>query len=152
MRVGSMNNNNPSIADLVNQGLGVIGIVLNAAEAYLLVEKIMVQAGKYSRAAYNNIKIIDKSIAGIKSFGKNLGYVGIGLNLAVVANSYINGNGITKSQLFDLGVGVVLGTLTVTNPVFLKGFGVYGLLDFQGVFKDLKQSLGGNDIVLRRDH
>lgn len=75
-----------------------------------------------------------------------------GVSTAVAAHSYINGNGVTASQIFDIGVGVALTALTVSNPVFLVGFGVYAALDAYGAFDDLKESVGGDTVVLKRDN
>lgn len=65
--------------------------------------------------------------------------------------NYAYGDGITASQAFDFAVTGVLTVLTVTNPVLLIGFGVYGILDAKGVFDGIKESLGGNTIILKRN-
>lgn len=88
---------------------------------------------------------------GLSKTAKNLGYAGLALNGIVIANSYVNGKGITASQMFDFGVAAILTIATVTNPVLLVGFGVYGLLDAAGVFSDLKEGLGGDTVVLKRN-
>jgi hypothetical protein len=84
----------------------------------------------------------------IAKVGRNLGYASLALNALNLVHSY-NSDGITASQAVDLAVGVGLSLLTITNPAFLIGFGVYGLLDAAGAFDGIKESLRGDTVIFK---
>lgn len=81
---------------------------------------------------------------------RKLGVAGLLISGGAAAYNYAYGDGITASQAFDFAVTGVLTVLTVTNPVLLIGFGVYGVLDAAGAFDVIKESLGGNTVILKR--
>jgi hypothetical protein len=69
---------------------------------------------------------------GLNRTSRELGVAGLLIAGGSAAYNYAYGDGITASQAFDFAVTGVLTALTVTNPVLLIGFGVYGVLDAAG--------------------
>lgn len=52
-------------------------------------------------------------------------------------------------QVADVAIAVGLAALTISNPVALVGFGIYGILDATGALDSIKNSLGGDTVILK---
>jgi hypothetical protein len=50
-----------------------------------------------------------------------------------------------------LGIAVALSFVAVSNPSGLVALGVYGFLDASGALDDLKESLGSETVILKRN-
>jgi hypothetical protein len=144
-------NGDYTLNDVVNYGLGTTGLVLNHVSGTLINERAAIVAGKYSRDAVQSVKLIDKSLDGLSRASRKFGVAGLFISGGSAAYNYAYGDGITASQAFDFAVTGALTLLTVTNPVLLVVFGVYGVLDAVGAFNGIKESLGGNSVILKRN-
>lgn len=139
-----------SLKDVVNYGLGLTGLVINSTVAKMQLRRNALAAGKFSKSALREINLIDKSVGMLNKTSQRLGIAGLFIVGGVAYYDYQWGDGVTASQAFDFGVGVVLTAATITNPALLVGFGVYGALDALGTFDGIKSGLGGNTIILKR--
>jgi len=111
----------------------------------------MLVAGEYSKSALRGVAVIDKSLKGLDRTARKLGVAGLLISATSLGYKYAYGDGITASQAFDFAVAGVLTVVTVTNPALLIGFGLYGILDAAGAFDGVKESLGGDTIILKRE-
>lgn len=141
---------NVSLKDLVNYGLGLAGAVINNTTAKMQFERNALAAGMSSKSVIREINLLDKSIGILNKTSQRLGIAGLGIMGLSAVYDYGWGDGITASQAFDFGVGVVLTAATITNPALLVGFGVYGVLDGLGAFDGVKAGLGGKTIIFKR--
>lgn len=70
-----------------------------------------------------------------------------------IGYNWANGQDVTASQAADLAIGAGLillgGTVAVFSaPAALIAVGAYGVLDSVGAFDGIKESLGGNTVII----
>ena len=142
-----------TLKDVVNYGMAGTGFVLGGTEAHLR----NVRAGyaaKGTKAAQRVItKVMNPSIAKVANTAKVLGWAGVGLNAGIIGYNWANGQDVTASQAADLAIGAGLilrgGTVAVFSaPAALIAVGAYGVLDSVGAFDGIKESLGGNTVIV----
>lgn len=151
LQTASLVDGNVTGFDIVNVGIGLSGIAIvqvqNAmtAEAAILKNKnTLTSLGKLAKLRYGMV--------GVDKVAQRLGAVGAVLTTGKVAMDYFNGKDLTAGQLFDVGVAVGLAVITISNPIALVGFGVYGLLDATGALDSIKSSLGGDTVILKSNY
>ncbi|HET9056596.1 MAG TPA: RHS repeat-associated core domain-containing protein [Chitinophagaceae bacterium] len=145
-------NGDISASDAINVTLGFGGAVINQVRANLINYRnnaILPKArangfNSFYRRQLNNTNL---GISKLDKIGKRLGYAGLVLQGANLADKYINGDGITKKDVLDAGVSVILTVVAISNPASLVVVGIYGLLDAFGAFDGIKNAIGANDDV-----
>jgi RHS repeat-associated protein len=144
-------------SDAINIALGLGGQLINQLQANLtyyrkntvLPKAVMNGFNSHYRRQLCNINL---GIKKLDRYGKRLGAAGLVLQGGNLTYNYLWGDGITNKQVFDASVSIILSAVTISNPAFLIGVGIYGLLDSFGTFDGLKESIGANDdIMLKRE-
>ena len=138
--------------DLINVGLGLGGQMLNQLQVNLMAERGAVlskaEINGFNSFYRRELATLDNSIGKLGKYSKQLGWAGVVLQAGNLGLKYVNGEGITKKDLFDTGVSVILTAIAISNPVGLLAVGLYGLFDSMGAFDGIKRSIGINDDVI----
>ncbi|MCO4291318.1 hypothetical protein NF867_00390 [Solitalea sp. MAHUQ-68] len=85
--------------------------------------------------AYAAKKIFDGSFG---KFSQKLGWAGVVVSGAALASKALTGQEIKTRDLVDFGVGVFFSAVTIVNPVFMVGVGIYAVADMSGALDGLK--------------
>lgn len=144
-------------SDAINVALGFGGQVVNQLQANLTNYRNNTVLPKARMNGFNShyrrqLRNVNLGLNKLDKFGKRLGAAGLVLQGGNLAYKYLEGDGITKKDVFDASVSIILTAVAISNPAVLIGVGVYGLLDSFGAFDGIKESLGANDdVILKKE-
>ncbi|MFT3945343.1 MAG: RHS repeat-associated core domain-containing protein [Agriterribacter sp.] len=156
MMQASFFNGDMSTSDAINVVVGFGGAVLNQVQAHMINYKNNTLLPKARANGFNSyyrrqIKNVDLGVNKLGKVGKGLGYAGLALQGLNLTDKYLNGEGITKKDVLDAGVSILLTVVAISNPAVLIGVGIYGLMDSFGAFDGIKEAIGANDdVILKR--
>lgn len=136
--------------DFVNYLYVMAGSIATHAEIILRNEK-----GKLETLLANGEKVAHKlkmanaDIHNLGKFSRKLGIAGLFLQGSYGIYDYTSGEGVSASQIFDLGVSGLLLGLSFSHPLVLSGLAAYSILDMAGALDGIKGALGGNMIIIQ---
>ncbi|WP_161964078.1 DUF6443 domain-containing protein [Chitinophaga flava] len=136
--------------DMINFGVSTLGLGINMFQTRMNNDlKTLIRGGLRTPAARGTRTALVRSLKSLDKVGKRLGWVGAGLTAVNLANKYVmDGEGLTRKDLFDAAISVTLAVVSISNPIGLVGLGVYGFLDATGALDNIKAYVGIDDTVV----
>ena len=142
---------NFSTQDLINIGLCFVGSGLQTMEMLVRNERNIAYAANIAkgmkRPLTSEIANLDRAAENLGKYGRRIGVAGIAASALNLTYKYFN-DGITRKDVLNTTVSLVLMSISVTNPVALGFLVGYSVLDGLELLDVLKEAVHADDTIL----